>query len=169
MNRRLFLLFLVIGLSRVGTSAQTKSSNIHFYVEPSSFAAEGTWIPVDPKDHAAYQAETELDCDKRSAMCIEATADYFSGHPHISVVYFQIVKWDGNGIVASSAEGACQTRTLYIGFAAKHLSDTREAKILPDAKQKACSSLGVPPSEGWTMALKNSKAWNDERDREHMQ
>jgi len=41
----------------------------------------------------------------RTATCTEATADYFSGDPHISVVYFKIVKWDGNGIVAPSAEG----------------------------------------------------------------
>jgi hypothetical protein len=63
----------------------------------------GTWIPVNPKDHSADETETELDCYKGEGLCIEATADYFAGHPHIAVMNFQIIKWDSNGIVASSA------------------------------------------------------------------
>jgi len=149
--------------------AQPTKSNLYFFVDASTFSAEGTWMPIDPKSHPAYQAETELDCDKGTVTCTEATADYYSGHPHISIIYFQIVKWDGNGIVASSADGICATRTLTIGFAAKHISDTREAKMLPQEKQKACETFAVPASEGWTLALKNSKAWTSERDRQHME
>ncbi len=163
--RLLSMLLLALPL----LSAQTATRNLHFYVEAASFSAEGTWIPVDPKSHAAYQAETEVDCEKRTATCTEATADYFDGHPHISVDSFQIIKWDRNGIVASSAEGVCATRKLTIAFAAMHMSDTREAKVLPSAKQEACHSLGVPSSEGWTMALKNSKEWEAERNRKHME
>jgi len=128
--------------------AQTAQPNLYFFVEAHAFSAEGTWIPIDPKSHAAYEAETQLDCDKGTATCTEATAEYYSGHPHIAVAYFQIVKWDCNGIVASNADGTCATRTLSIGFAAKHISDTREAKVLPEEKQKACETIGVPASEG---------------------
>jgi hypothetical protein len=149
--------------------AQTAKSNLYFFVDAHSFSAEGTWVPIDPKSHAAYQAETQLDCDKRTATCTEATADYFSGHPHVSLLYFQIVKWDGNGIVASNADAICVTRTLSIGFAAKHIIDTREAKVLPKETQKACEPIGIPASEGWTLVLKNSKEWKAERNRQHMQ
>lgn len=149
--------------------AQAAKPNLYFFVDATSFSAEGTWMPVDANSHAAYQTETELDCYRRTATCTEATADYFSGHPHISVVDFHVVKWDNRGILASSADGICATRTLTVGFAAKHISDTREAKMLPKEKQKACQWFGVPSSERWTLALKNSKTWNDERDREHMQ
>jgi hypothetical protein len=150
-------------------SAQTATPKIHFFVQASAFSTEGTWIPIDPKSHAAYEAETQVDCDKGTATCTEATAEFYSGHPHISVVYFQIVKWDGNGIVASNADGICASRTLSIGFAAKHISDMREAKVLPEDKKKACETIGVPVSEGWTLVLKNSKDWVSERDRKHMQ
>jgi hypothetical protein len=150
--------------------AQTliNKDNLYFFVDASSFSAEGTWIPVDPKSHAAYQTETQVDCDRAARSCMEATAEYFSGHPHISVTYFQIIKWDGNGIVASNADAVCVSRTLTIGFAAKHLTDTRESKVLPKSKEEACKTIGVPASESWTMALKNSQAWADERDRDHM-
>jgi hypothetical protein len=138
-------------------------------VNASGFSAEGTWTPVDPKSHAAFPAETEIDCDRAARSCTEATAEYFSGQPHISVTYFQIIKWDENGIVASNTDAVCVSRLLTIGFAAKHLTDMREVKVLPRDKQEACKKIGIPASESWTMALKNSQAWADERDRDHMQ
>ena len=163
-------LLSVLLLASSALPAQTLSGlNLYFFVDQSSFSAEGTWVPVDSKNHAAYQAETELDCEKRTGECIEATGDYFSGHPHIAVAYFQVIKWDSNGIVATNADGICAGRTISIGFAAKHISDTREAKVLPAEKQKACQTLGIPLNESWTFLLKNSKSWAEERDREHMQ
>ena len=96
---------------------------LYFSVDRSSFSAEGSWVPANPKDHAAFQTETELDCEKRTGECIEASANYYAGHPHISVAYFQIIRWDSNGIVAANADGICAGRTLFIGFAAKHISD----------------------------------------------
>ena len=150
--------------------AQRRDPNpLYFYVGIGSFGAEGTWVPVDTNSHAAYQAETELECDQGAASCTEATADYYSGHPHISVAHFQIVKWDKNGIIASNSDGICATRTLTIGFAAKHISDTREGKVLSKEMQKSCEILGAPANEGWTLLLKNSKSWAAEQDRKHME
>ncbi len=149
--------------------AQTVKPNLYFFVDAAALSTEGTWVPVNPKDHAAYQTETEIDCEKGTGECIEATADYSFGHPHIAVAYFQIIKWDADGIVATNADGICAGRTLSVGFAAKHISDTREAKVLPADKQKACETLGVPLNESWTFLLKNSKEWTAERDRKHMQ
>lgn len=140
--------------------------NLYFFLDKSSFSAEGSWVPVNLKDHAADQTETRVDCEKRTGQCIEAIADDFSGHPHISLAYFQIIKWDSNGIVAINADAICVTRTISIGFAAKHIGDVREAKVLPDGTQKACQSLGILSYESWTFLLKNSKAWAAERDRE---
>ena len=158
------------GSGQRSLAAQTLvGPNLNFFVDQSSFSAEGSWVPVDPKDHAAYQTETELDCEKRTGECIEASTDFYSGHSHISVAYFQVIKWDSNGIVATNADGICAGRTVSIGFAAKHISDTREAKVLPAEKQRACQTLGIPPNESWTFLLKNSKSWAAERDREHMQ
>lgn len=169
MTRALSIALLTTCLAPLFAQTLINKGNLYFFSDASGFSAEGTWTPVDPKSHAAYQAETEIDCNRVARSCMEATAEYFSGHPHISVTYFQIIKWDVNGIVASNADAVCASRTLTIGFAAKHLTDTREAKVLPKDKQEACKTIGVPASESWTMALKNSQAWADERDREHMQ
>jgi hypothetical protein len=137
MARRLLSMLL---LASSALSAQTLvGPNLYFFVDQSTFSAEGSWVPVNPKDHAANQTETELDCEKRTGECIEASADYYSGHPHISVAYFQIIKWDINGIVATNADAICVSRTVSIGFAAKPISDTREAKVLPNDKQISVS------------------------------
>jgi hypothetical protein len=143
--------------------SQAASPNLHFYVDATSFTAEGTWVPVDPKDHAANQSESRLDCDKATGQCIEATAEDYAGHPHIDVSYLQIAKWDHNGIVASDSNAICVTRTINIGFAAKHVSDVREMKVLPAEKRKACEQLAIPASASWTFLLKNSERWNEER------
>jgi len=167
MARRLLSMLLLAAFT---LPAQTLvGPNVYFFVDQSTFSAEGSWVPVNPKDHAANQTETELDCEKRTGECIEASADYYSGHPHIAVAYFQIIKWDSNGIIATNADAVCVSRTVTIGFAAKHISDTREAKVLSDDKLKACQALGIPSNESWTFLLKNSKAWASERDREHVQ
>ena len=147
--------------------AQTASPNLHFYMDATSFTAEGTWVPVEPKDHAANQSESRLDCDKATGQCIEATAEDYAGHPHIDVSYLQIAKWDRNGIVASDSNAICVTRTINVGFAAKHVSDVREMKVLPAEKRKACEQLAIPASASWTFLLKNSERWNEERNREH--
>ena len=142
--------------------------NLYFFVDQSSLSAEGSWVPADPKDHAANESETELDCEKQTGECIEATADEYAGHPHISVTYFQVVKWDSNGIIASNSDAVCVSRTISVGFAAKHISDMREAKVLSDEKQKACQALGIPANDSWTFLVKNSKSWAEERDRKKM-
>ena len=169
MIRALSIALLTMCLAPLSAQTLISKGNLYFFWNTSSFSAEGTWIPVDPISHAAYQAETQIDCDRAMRSCTEATSEYFSGHPHISVTYFQIVKWDVNGIVASNANAICVTRTLTIGFAAKHLTDTREAKVLTKDKQEACKIIGMTASESWTMALKNSQEWADERDRKHME
>ncbi len=168
MTRRL-LSILLLASSSLPAQTLVTPNNLYFFVNSEAFSAEGSWVPVNPKDHAAYQEETQFDCDKATRTCMEATADYYSGHPHVSVAYFQVVKWDSNGIIATNADGVCAGRTVSIGFAAKHISDTREAKVLPKEKQSACNTLGVPSSESWTFVLKNSQAWATERDRQHMQ
>ena len=135
-------------LASLAMSAQTLAGpNLYFFADQSTFSAEGAWVPVKTKDHAVNKTETEVDCEKRTDECIEASADYYFGHPHVSVVYFRIIKWDGNGIVATNSDAICVSRIISIGFAAKHLSDTRETKVLPDETLKACQALGIPPNE----------------------
>jgi hypothetical protein len=34
--------------------------------------------------------------------CIEGDAEYYMGHPHITMIYIDIVKWDENGILATA-------------------------------------------------------------------
>ncbi len=162
------LLFTMLWATMALPAQTATGPDPYFFMDASAMSAEGTWVPVDPKDRAAYQAETKIDCEKRTGQCVEATA-IISPVILISLCpNFQIVKWSSNGIVATNADGICATRTMSIGFASKHISDTREAKALPLENKKGCEAFGVPPSDNWNFLLKNSKSWATERDREHM-
>jgi hypothetical protein len=151
----------VICLLLVSTSvfAQKAKPPLHFAVASDSFVASGRWIPSNPKDKAAYPSEVEIDCDAKMRMCIEAAAEYFSGHPHVSIDYFKIMKWDASGIIASSSSGICMTRTMLISFADKSISDTHSEKVLDKDKKGACAFFGASGTEIDVFVVKGSDKW----------
>lgn len=149
-------LLLTISLA---AGAQTAKPNLYFAFDKNSFSSTGRWIPSDTKDKAANPAETEIDCDRLSRTCIEASAEYYGGHPHVSIDYFEITKWDADGIVARSSSGICMTRTLLISFADKSLSDTHAAKVMDKDKADACASFGASGTEIDVFVVKNSPKW----------
>jgi len=53
--RSLFLTLLVSAM----LPAQTAKPNLYFFVNAGAFSAQGAWVPVDPKSHAAYDGETQ--------------------------------------------------------------------------------------------------------------
>lgn len=81
---------------------------VYFNFDAQSFSATGKWVSPspDPKDQPAHPQEVQLDCFRQSQECIEATAEYYMGHPHVSLDYLNVVKWDTNGIIATSSSGA---------------------------------------------------------------
>jgi hypothetical protein len=139
--------------------AQKAKPALHFNVQGDSFVASGRWVPSDPKDKAAHPSEVEIDCDGKLKMCIEATAEYYSGHPHVSIDYLDIRKWDANGIIATSDSGICMTRTVLISFADKSLSDTHSMKAIDKDLKGACASFGASGTEIDVFVVKGSDGW----------
>ncbi|PWT82922.1 MAG: hypothetical protein C5B58_07340 [Acidobacteria bacterium] len=147
-------------LVSVSVSAQkTAQKYLHFAVAPGIFVSSGRWVPSNPKDKAAFPSEVEIDCDAQTRMCIEATAEYFAGHPHVSIDYFDIMKWDANGIVASSSSAICMTRTILVSFADKSISDTHSEKVLDKDKKGACASIRASGTETDVFVVKGSDKW----------
>jgi hypothetical protein len=154
LNRVLILLLIT-----TTPPAQKIKPRLYFAVDAHSFSANGRWIPSDPKDKAANPSETQIDCDHQSKTCTEATAEYYSGHPHVFLNYFEVVKWDENGIVATSANAVCLTETLLISFADKSVSNTHSLKKLDNDKKEACKFLGFVGTETDLFIIKNSDPW----------
>jgi hypothetical protein len=152
--------WIVLTMLSASLSAQKVKPNLYFGVDSKSFSTNGRWMPSDFKDKAAYPSETEIDCDRQSKTCVEATAEYFSGHPHVSLTYFEVVKWDENGIMATSASGICMTETMLISFSDKTITDTHSIKKLNDDKKEACKFLGASGTETDIFVIKNSDRWN---------
>jgi hypothetical protein len=153
------LAFALLPLHLMG---QNPTLPLHFSFDSKNFYAAGRWAPSDPKEKAAFPSETEIDCDRPSGTCVEATAEFYSGHPHISVNYWRILKWDQNGITADSSSGICMTGTMVISFSAQTISVSDSEKVMPSDKKEACKFLGASGTNSSVFILKNSKRWNDD-------
>lgn len=144
---------------------QNRASIVFFGFTSDSFFATGRWASTspDPKDQPPYPEEVEIDCSATNHECIEATAEYYMGDPHISTDYYGIVKWDKNGILASSSDAACMTQTLLINFADRTVLATDSPKKLDDKTKSACEFFGAKGTQSWIFVLKGSDRWNKER------
>src|SRR5947207_2657609 len=111
---------LLVCLSSASIAETTKEDPILFFsVTREGLSTTGKWIPGDPTDKPAFPTETQIDCFRNSMECVEATADYSFGHPHVMLNYLQVAKWDDNSLIATSDSGVCMTNTLVISFADK--------------------------------------------------
>jgi hypothetical protein len=155
-NKRLAVVLLL----SASVYAQKALPNLHFAVDSKSFYAAGRWMPSDPKKKSDFPSETEINCDRQSMTCVEATAEYYSGHPHVSLDYFGIVKWDENGIIATSSSGICMTVTMLISFTDKSISATHSIKKMDNDLKEACKSLGASETMVDAFVVKNSERWN---------
>lgn len=138
----------------IKVSSFSQVPHLHFSVDRTSFYADGI-----ESDKSLFPSETQINCDRQSGSCIAATAEYYFGHPHVSIEYFHLLKWDADGIIATS-DAICMQRTLLISFPNKAISISGMLKSLPKEKTEACETLGA--SEPYTDAfvIKNSPEWN---------
>jgi hypothetical protein len=130
-----------------------------FSHDRNNFTATGDWAPADTKTVSSFPSETEIDCFKNSMSCVEATAEFYSGHPHVTLNYLQVIRWDDDGMVASDSSGICMTVTVQISFAEKRISSTHSAKQLNDKMQQACKYFGAEKPEEDIFVLKGSERW----------
>jgi hypothetical protein len=70
-------LVLVLGIR---APAFSQALQVHFSVDRTSFYADGR-----ESDKSLFPSETQINCDRQSKTCIGATAEYYSGHPHVSI------------------------------------------------------------------------------------
>jgi len=134
---------------------------IYFDHSESGFFAIGNWASADASVKAP-PSETKIDCFRKSRSCVEATAEYYMGHPHVSVNYLDVIKWDGDGIIARDSSGVCMTVTMQITFAEKRMSSTHSMKQLDDEQKQACNFFGADKTEEEIFILKGSERWNKE-------
>jgi hypothetical protein len=152
-----FLLFTCVPSTR-----PQSVSPIFFSYDKSGFSATGSWIPTDTKTNSSVRSETEIDCFKNSLSCVEATAEFYSGHPHVTLSYLQVINWDNDGIIASDSSGICMTVAVQISFAEKRISATHSAKQLNDKTKEACKFFGAEKTEEEIFVLKGSERWTKE-------
>lgn len=142
--------------------AQPVKPTLYFFSDSKSFSATGRWVPSDSKEKVAYPSETQMDCDRASKTCVEATAEYYSGHPHVSLAYFAIAKWDAQQIVATSSDAICMVQTVVVSFSDKTISETHSIKKMNHEKEQACEAFGAGGTQIDVFVVKNSPRWKDD-------
>jgi hypothetical protein len=153
---------VVLLLLTCAPSARPQSvSPIFFSYDKNGFSATGSWVPADTTS-SSVRSETEIDCFKNSLSCVEATAEFYSGHPHVTLNYLQVLKWDNDGIIASDSSGICMTVAVQISFAEKRISATHSAKQLNEKTKEACKHFGAEKTEEDIFVLRGSARWTKE-------
>jgi hypothetical protein len=152
-KRAVVTLIFVAGIV-LHCSGQRSTPQAHFSFDSGSFYADGR-----ESEKGEFPSETQIDCDRRGKTCIAATAEYYSGHPHVSLEYFQVVKWDTDGLIATS-DAICMQRTIIASFPNKTISISGTLRSLPREKTEACEALGASKPYRDLFVLKNSQEWN---------
>jgi hypothetical protein len=159
---RSITVFLFVLMTCAPNTFAQSAQPIFFSHDKGSFSATGDWIAIDPKVKPPYPSETEIDCFKNNLTCVEATAEFYMGHPHVSLSYFQVIRWDDDGIIASDSSGVCMTVAMQISFAEKRISSTHSAKQLNDKTKDACKFFQADNTEEDIFVLKGSERWRKE-------
>jgi hypothetical protein len=141
--------------------AQEAKPPLSFNFNNIGFSANGRWVSGNSQDKEGYPNEVEFNCERGTKLCTEATAAYFDGHPHVSIEYFQIKKWDSSGIVASSSDSLCILSNVTISFGNKTIVEMRSAKVLDKKKLLESCKFFVDNGTGLSrLIIKNSEEWN---------
>ena len=87
-------------------------------VRQGAVIARGKWNATTGKkgDEPAFRHAVEIDCFRSDKTCMEATASVIGTDPDILVEYYDVLKWDENGIVAEKTSAICMTNQLNINF-----------------------------------------------------
>ncbi|HWT66117.1 MAG TPA: hypothetical protein VN151_08380 [Terracidiphilus sp.] len=155
-------LVLLLMLPSMCANAQKIEPNLYFFMDSNSFSGTGRWVPSNSNEKAAYPSETEIDCNRISKTCIEATAEYYSGHPHVSVAYFAIVTWDAQQIIATSSDAICMVQTIIVSVPDKTISETHSIKKMSPEKAQACETFGASGTQTDVFVVKNSPRWKSD-------
>jgi hypothetical protein len=151
---------LLISLTILLPAQQPKPA-LSFNFNNIGFSANGRWVQGDLQGNAEYPNEVRFNCERSTKLCIEATASYFDGHPHVSIEYFQITKWDASGIVAVSSDSLCIMRNITISFSDKTIVEMRSAKPLDKKKLLESCKFFVDNGTGLSrLVIENSEEWN---------
>jgi hypothetical protein len=153
---------ILLFVSLISAAEPQRASTIYFAYTKDSFSATGNWIVADTKTNPPFPSETEIDCFKNSMLCVEATAEFYMSHPHVTVNYLNVMRWDKDGIIATDSSGICMTVTMQISFADKHISSTHSVKQLEDKMKETCKFFQADTTEEDILVLKGSERWNKE-------
>lgn len=118
--------------------AQERSANVH--VRPHAVFANGKWKATTGRqgDEMAFKHAVEIDCFRSEKRCMEATASIVGTEPDLAVQYYEVIRWDENGLVAQSDDAICMTNQLIINFQEKSVLAVDAPKLGAKGLKDTC-------------------------------
>ena len=98
--------------------------------------AMGKWSDADK--HLAVMS-TEIHCYERFGLCEEADATYSGGSAGTSLSTFDILRWNGEELIAVDSSPICVVNTLRFDFKAKKVGITMASK--GDTRDSHCKDV----------------------------
>lgn len=118
---------------------------------PTRFVyAMGKWS--DATD-AALSNATQIHCYQAFGFCEVASADEVGGRAYVTLDTFDILRWDGNELIAVDSSPICVANTLRMDFRAKSISLSSTSKgvtkdpMCKDAEKTPTAFLGGATDE----------------------
>ena len=89
-----------------------------FVVFGKTLSARGKWKATTgkPGDEVAFKHVVSIECWKDRGQCLESVASVVEGEPSLDLDYYQILRWDENGLLAQNDSPDCMTNQLIINF-----------------------------------------------------
>jgi hypothetical protein len=93
-------------------------------------------------DEVAYKHAVQIDCFKAQDTCMVATANIVGSEPDITVEYYDVIRWDENGVVAENKEPICVTNQLNISFQDQSVMAIDSPKLNAKGFKDSCKVVG---------------------------
>ncbi len=105
-------------LFAVVLEATGQAKPVFYTIGNGATVAVGKWKATTgrPGDELAFKHAVRIECSKSRGECLEATANIVDGEPDVSPMYYTVVRWDANGIIAEDSSAKCMTNQLSINF-----------------------------------------------------
>jgi hypothetical protein len=141
---------------------QTNHPVVFFSHDAESFSATGKWVDDPATSEESIPQEAQLDCTRQTRSCVQAIAEIYYGHPHVLLFYYNITRWNKDGITLFQ-DGQCMTNTIIITFADKSAIEVNAPKTLPKKQADACNFFGAHQSSRSIFVPKGSARWEKEQ------
>lgn len=124
-----------------------------FVVFGNTLSARGKWKATTgkPGDEPAFKHVVSIECWKDRGQCLECTANVVGGEPDLELEYYEILRWDANGILAQNDSPDCMTNQLVVNFREESVMAIDSPKTTAKGLRDICKSSALAHTQTYKL------------------